>query len=287
MRSTWPWGSPGQASRPPTSGRSETTRTGPPWWPRLASAGVDTAEVEVRREPTAVTLVELRPSGDRVFVEEHFGASGRYRPAPDALARLDSRTWVHGVGLATPEALLELERANVSYDFSDSADQALIDLLAPRLELAFISAAGGDRETALAHAQAAVAAGAKAAVVTRGGEGSLAFNGRVVERPAEPVAVVDTLGAGDALIAAVIAAHVRGADIADRTRSRRPRRGTHLHPPRSLGGGMTTTTRSQELFDRAYQLPARRSRLRHPIAPLGLAAAAGVRAGGIRRVVGG
>lgn len=179
----------------------------------LTSAGVETAEVEVRREPTAVTLVELRPSGDRVFVEEHFGASGRYRPAPDALARLDSRTWVHGVGLPTPEALLELERANVSYDFSDSADQALIDLLAPRLELAFISAAGGDRETALAHAQATVAAGAKAAVVTRGGEGSLAFNGRVVERPAEPVAVVDTLGAGDALIAAVIAAHVRGADM--------------------------------------------------------------------------
>ena len=33
MRSTSPWGSPGQASRPPTSGQSETTPTGPPWWP--------------------------------------------------------------------------------------------------------------------------------------------------------------------------------------------------------------------------------------------------------------
>ena len=85
--------------------------------------------------------------------------------------------------------------------------------MAPRLDLAFISAAGGDRRDRLERAEAAVAAGAKAAVVTRGGEGSLAFNGRVVERPAEPVAVVDTLGAGDALIAAVIAAQVRGDDM--------------------------------------------------------------------------
>ncbi len=179
----------------------------------LAAAGVDTTGVEVRSEPTAVTLVELRPNGDRVFVEEHFGASGQYRPSAAALARLDSRTWVHGVGVATPAALLQLEHARVSYDFSDTSEPSLVDALAPRLDLAFISAAGGDRQTALACAEAAVAAGAKAAVVTRGGEGSLAFNGRVVERPADPVAVVDTLGAGDALIAAVIAAHVRGADM--------------------------------------------------------------------------
>ena len=119
----------------------------------LASAGVDTSSVEVRSEPTAVTLVELRPNGDRVFAEEHFGASGQYRPSADALARLDSRTWVHGVGVATPAALLQLEHARVSYDFSDTSEPSLIDALAPRLDLAFISAAGGDRETALAHAE--------------------------------------------------------------------------------------------------------------------------------------
>jgi fructoselysine 6-kinase len=177
----------------------------------LASAGVDTSAVEVRSEPTGVTLVELRPNGDRIFVEERYGASSRYRPSTEALAALDRRTWVHGVGLTDPTDLLALETARVSYDFSDTAAAGLLETLAPRLEIAFISAANGDREHALEQARTAVAAGATAAVVTRGGEGALAWNGHLVERSADPVAVVDTLGAGDALIAAVIGAHVRGA----------------------------------------------------------------------------
>ena len=41
----------------------------------------------------------------------------------------------------------------------------------------------------------------------------MALNRRLVEVPAEPVEVVDTLGAGDALIAAVIAARIHGQDI--------------------------------------------------------------------------
>ena len=52
-------------------------------------------------------------------------------------------------------------------------------------------------------------------MVTRGREGSLAFDGAVVDVPAQPVEVVDTLGAGDALIAAVIAARIDGAEMAD------------------------------------------------------------------------
>jgi fructoselysine 6-kinase len=177
----------------------------------LKAAGVDTAAIDVRSEPTGVTLVELRANCDRIFVEEHYGASSMYRPSAQALAELDTRTWVHGVGLTEPTDLLALESTRISYDFSDAGDTSLLEALAPRLEIAFISAAGGNREHALNQAEAAVAAGATAAVVTRGGEGALAWNGHLVERAADPVAVVDTLGAGDALIAAVIAAHVNGA----------------------------------------------------------------------------
>ena len=180
----------------------------------LDAQGVSTAWLETRPEPTAVTLVELRETGDRVFAEEHFGASGAYRPGPEVLAQLDGCAWVHAAGLEDPGMLLQLEHAPLSYDFSDAPDADQVATLAPRLDVAFVSAGGRDRAAASAQARELVAAGAGMAVVTRGGDGAMAWNGKLVERSAEPVDVVDTLGAGDALIAGVIAARVGGLDIA-------------------------------------------------------------------------
>ena len=164
--------------------------------------------------------------------------------------------------------LLELAAGRVSYDFSDSADPALIALLAPRLEIAFISA---PVSTARARTRAGPGRPSRPAPGCRGhpraARASLAFNGRVVERPAEPVEVVDTLGAGDALIAAVIAAHVRGADM-------RAPRSIEAPAPRHTPAPTTEPGRRHdhdhpitELFDHAVQLPGRRSRLRAPDRP--------------------
>jgi fructoselysine 6-kinase len=89
----------------------------------------------------------------------------------------------------------------------------LIARLAPRLEIAFFSGADLEREQAVALGERTVAAGAALAVVTRGRSGSMALNSAIIEVPAQPVEVIDTLGAGDALIAAVIAARVRGQGI--------------------------------------------------------------------------
>jgi fructoselysine 6-kinase len=69
------------------------------------------------------------------------------------------------------------------------------------------------RREAVELARSTVASGTRLAVVTRGREGSLAWNGRLVEQPATPIDVVDTLGAGDALIAGVIAALVEGTAV--------------------------------------------------------------------------
>ena len=101
----------------------------------------------------------------------------------------------------------------VSFDFGMDGSAELVAQLAPRLEIAFFSGAGLDREQAVALGERAVAVGAALAVVTRGRSGSMALNSSVIEVPAQPVDVVDTLGAGDALIAAVIAARVRGQEI--------------------------------------------------------------------------
>ena len=178
--------------------------------------GAEVATDRVRRlpEPTGVTEVRLRSDGDREFVDERYGASAGYRPDADDVAFLRACSWVHCVNLADPEALImQLDGVPVSFDFGMESSTELVAQLAPRLEIAFFSGAGLDRDQAVALGERAVAVGAALAVVTRGRSGSMALNSSVIEVPAQPVDVVDTLGAGDALIAAVIAARVRGQEI--------------------------------------------------------------------------
>ncbi len=178
------------------------------------AAGVETGMVETLPGETGITIVELTEAGDRVFLEEHHGVNATYRPDAEALEFLRGCAWVHAAGRGEHvHVLSQIEGTRLSYDFSQEDGSQLIELLAPRLEVAFFSGAGWERDQAMEVARSAVRAGARAAVVTRGRQGSLAWNGRLVERPAEPVAVVDTLGAGDALIAAVVSAQVEGAAL--------------------------------------------------------------------------
>lgn len=181
----------------------------------LAAAGVESSRVATAPGDTAVTIVELTESGDRMFVEERLGVGAGYRPTADDHGFLRGCAWVHAVGLASPAGLLaELHPARMSFDFSQLRGDTLLEEMAPLLEVAFLSGAGMPRREAVELARATVAAGARLAVVTRGREGSLAWNGRLVEQKAAPISVVDTLGAGDALIAGVIEALVDGADVA-------------------------------------------------------------------------
>jgi fructoselysine 6-kinase len=163
--------------------------------------------------PTGVTIVELSADGDRRFLEERHGASRAYRPDHDDIAYLRTCAWVHCVNLDEPEPLVsQLEGVPLSFDFGLSGFGQMATALAPQLRIAFFSAPDHDRDAALELGRQAVAAGAGLAVVTRGRRGSMALDHSLFEVPAEPVQVVDTLGAGDALIAAVIAARLHGME---------------------------------------------------------------------------
>jgi fructoselysine 6-kinase len=179
----------------------------------LTAAGVDIDRLSVRPGETGVTIVELTAAGDRVFVEERLGVGLGYRPSRDEMAFLRGCQWVHAAGLSDPGQLAGLHPSRMSYDFSQLGPGPMLKELAPILEVAFLSGAGMTRREAVELARSTVAAGARLAVVTRGREGSMAWNGRLVEQPATPVEVVDTLGAGDALIAGVIASLVEGAAV--------------------------------------------------------------------------
>jgi sugar/nucleoside kinase (ribokinase family) len=104
----------------------------------------------------------------------------------------------------------------VSCDLNDGGDHAL----ACAVDVAFASAADADGDTAVALAHDLRARGAELAVVTLGAGGSLAQSAAGTWRqPAIPVEVVDSLGAGDAFIAGVIAALLAGEDVASALRA--------------------------------------------------------------------
>ncbi len=180
---------------------------------RAAGVGVDGIEVRVGR--SGVTLVEL-DHGERRFVLEEYGVAAAYRVSADVAARLAGYRWVH---LARqPDALafapaLHGSAVRLSCDFCDAWDSELAASLAPYLEVAFFS---GDADAAAD----AVARGARISVATLGDAGSVAHTatGRF-EQPALPAEVVDTLGAGDALIAAFIASTLIDGDARDSLRA--------------------------------------------------------------------
>jgi fructoselysine 6-kinase len=178
--------------------------------------GIDTGHVKIGPGATGATTIRLTDDGDRVFESEVLGESGTYRPDPETLADLASRAWVHGAGLAGgAEGFTGLRRggARLSFDFSHASSPQRMAELCPHLEVAFLSAPGAGAAEAEGLAERAVAAGAATAVVTRGRHGSLALAGRVHHQPPVPVAVVDTLGAGDAYIAACISTLVEGGTL--------------------------------------------------------------------------
>jgi fructoselysine 6-kinase len=181
------------------------------------AAGIDVDDVRVLPAATGVTIVELRPGGERAFVDEAYGASELFRLDDAGLERLRGSSWVHVANLGDArDTVARLAGAGhrVSYDFSDRGNGDLRAALAPQLAAAFISAPDVGDRAAAELARAALADGARLAVVTRGAAGSLAASdGDVHEQPAVEVEVVDTLGAGDAFIAAYVVAAVEGDGV--------------------------------------------------------------------------
>ena len=182
---------------------------------QAAERGIDTTHIAVGAGRTGLTTITVTPDGDRVFESEELGVSATFRPSDEAVAFLKTRSWVHATGPADiVGALEEVAAAGVpiSYDVYHPPRTERLHALAPLLAVAFLSAPGGSGGDAADLARDAVARGARSAVVSRGRDGCLMLaGGAVVEQPAAPAEVVDTLGAGDALIAGVIAALLHDA----------------------------------------------------------------------------
>ena len=175
------------------------------------AAGVDVSNVEVRAGSSGVTIVSLDAHGDRRFLLEDYGVVAEYRLTDAVVKRLREHAWVHGArqpDLRDAAATLRAGGTRLSYDFCDVWNDELVAGLAPQLDVAFFSA-GPEA------AERACALGAVVGVATLGKHGSVAFTtAGHVSLSARPAAVVDTLGAGDAFIAACIGALADGHELA-------------------------------------------------------------------------
>ena len=158
---------------------------------------------------TSVSRIRIDASGDRHFEFEDFGVCADYTPSPEALEMAAACRAAH-IGLlpaaAPVRAWLASRGVLVSQDCGVTSGYE-------NLDIAFCSQAAA-KMPATAIAQAAVAGGARLAVVTCGADGSLAHDGRTWWRAsAVPVEAVDTTGAGDSYAAAFLNAWLAGADV--------------------------------------------------------------------------
>ncbi|WP_432572865.1 PfkB family carbohydrate kinase [Kineococcus sp. SYSU DK005] len=181
----------------------------------LAAEGVRTDRLRVVPGRTAHCVVEV-VGGDRRFASSDPGVS-RFTPDAGDLAHAAGFDAVHVGRSSGLDAWLAAFAAasRLSYDFAQDGDLDRVRRVAPLAWLATFSTGHLDEDTAGDLAHAALGAGARWVLLTRGAAGAVLTDGTGTWRvPAAPVDLVDTLGAGDAFTATVLVGLLRGTDPA-------------------------------------------------------------------------
>ncbi len=180
----------------------------------LEKEQVDCCHCRVEQGETGDALVKL-VDGERIFCGHNDGGvTGKY-PIHILPEDLD---YIHGFEVASTslygrmpaEEVINLCNSGlpVSYDFSNHAPKALIDALLPHLNYAFFSCAHLPQQEIMDLLYYAKALGCPCCIATQGERGAHAlYQGHMLYQPAIPVAVVDTMGAGDSFIATLLTAH--------------------------------------------------------------------------------
>ncbi|WNV74006.1 PfkB family carbohydrate kinase [Geodermatophilus sp. DSM 44513] len=195
----------------------------------LAAAGVTPAVRTVPGAATGTIVSLVEPGGQRSMLADRganlaLAASDVPRPARGGHLHVSGYTLFAPGPRAAALAALAAARAagcTVSVDPASTgplaahgverwlADTAAATLVLPNADEARLLTGCADP----AAAARALAARHPVAVVTLGADGALwADAGRVVHRPAHPVAVVDTTGAGDAFTAGLLSAWLAAPD---------------------------------------------------------------------------
>ena len=160
----------------------------------LQEKGVDVSHVQILSGKTAFTHVE-RINGERVFGDYDEGVMADFR-----LRQADFDFRAMGIPVAFDGAERPLDEAG--------------RIALPHVNVAFFSDDASDEESLKARILEIAALGPQIVVATRGGKGSLAYDGESFY-PGQivPCSVVDTMGAGDSFIAGFLMAWLKKESI--------------------------------------------------------------------------
>jgi fructoselysine 6-kinase len=182
----------------------------------LAEEGLDIARMRVLPGITSysdVTLVD----GDRVFVGFLRGVSAELELTDDDLAFIAGHDLVHTSVYSEIDAQLPRLRAaarQLSYDFSDEWDLAMLERVFPHIDIALLSTAALSHPEVIELLNDPRFAGPRMIVATRGSAPALVRdNGVIHEQGIVETELVDTLGAGDAFAARLLIERTLGTPV--------------------------------------------------------------------------
>lgn len=193
----------------------------------------------VQRIPDGVTgyaMIHL-VDGDRQFGDFDRGA-GVVRIGDEQWNALSGADLIHTSYSSELEDDVErLSRiAPLAFDFDSHIDDDYARSLSPYVTHGFFSAPDRNEAEIDRHAQELISAGMKTVTMTRAGRGALYYTleGKWATA-AEDIVAVDTLGAGDAFIAGVLAGIVASSPVEDTLRKATTRASTVCTTVGSLG----------------------------------------------------
>ncbi|MFC3395382.1 PfkB family carbohydrate kinase [Brenneria rubrifaciens] len=159
--------------------------------------------------------------GERIFIGSNQGGVRKNTPMDfilDDIDYLKTFSLLHTSRYSYLDHLLPaLHRlpGRISYDFSDDFDNAAALSLCKWLDFGFFSCSAMPMDACRQLLSAAVGAGCRYAVATRGAEGALLHDGENwFFQTSRPITPLDTLGAGDAFITAFLLAFIREQPLA-------------------------------------------------------------------------
>lgn len=173
----------------------------------LESKGVDISHVRTEHGSTAITKVELR-NGERIFGDYIEGVLENFKLSDADLDFLCSHDLVvSGIWGKIDRDLPKIKARGVPivFDFSDQPKDPIVDQAIGSVDYAFFASDGGDTPSLREFMKQKQAKGPKCVIVTLGGDGSIAYDGKAFTTSGiVPCTVVDTMGAGDSYIAGFI-----------------------------------------------------------------------------------
>ena len=182
--------------------------------------------------------------GDRVFVGSNGGGVSKESPLTlnqDDLDFIKEHDLIHSSCFSFLEdELHKLKKLAppVSFDFSKNFEEDYLDKVCSNIDYAFLSCGHLTEEETKNTLEMVIEKGCKLAVATRGVKGAiLLFNNNFYYQEADKVEPIDTLGAGDSFITALLLEFINSSEITEEVIERGLKKGAKFASKTCLVNG--------------------------------------------------